>query len=209
MSNSVNPFGFSRPVLYLAAGTLILIGGFVALSLLRVEQQQAAIADATPVPFVACNFTNTGAESIQVYSAPFADDIYAIDEIPPSVPYPVTRVNSGYLYIELRQNYGGYVDQFRGLTTGDCDVVPAEDRPATDFATVCRFTPAVDATLYRTAALEQAADRAPADVPLVVMLQSSDAYFVAKASGLRGWVPAQAGATSGACGIVPDFTPEG
>lgn len=205
MGESFNPFGYSRALLYLIGATIILLGGFLALSLIRLDRQENALAEATAVPFVACNFTNTGAEPIPAYVAPFADPLYEDTTIPPSVPYPVLRVNQGYLFIEVRENSGAYVDQFRGLITGDCDLIEREDRPATDFPTVCRFTADAETTIYRTAALEENLDRTLPGRALVTTSQTDNAYFIATPSGLRGWVAADAGDLDGACGNVPFF----
>ncbi|MFW5691456.1 MAG: hypothetical protein ACOCXZ_03035 [Chloroflexota bacterium] len=203
----MNPFSYTRAVVYLLVIAVIVIGGFLALSFIRLDRQQDAQAEATSVPFVACNFTNTGGEPIDVYSAPFAADMLAIDSIAPSVPYPVTLVNTtGFLFIQLRGDYGGYVDQFRGLATGDCELVPREERPPWGFPTVCMLeTPEpAPVTLYAGPELTTTRGEVNVAAPLIVSARQGDALFVTTVGGSSGWLTAATGTLSGACGVLPE-----
>jgi hypothetical protein len=208
MDNNVNPIWYTRAVLYLLAFAAVGLGGFLTFSLIRLDRQEQARVEATEPPFVQCNFTNTGQDSIDLYSAPFIADALAIDTVPISVPLPVRMIHAptGLLYIELRANYGGYVDPFQGLATGNCgaEFVPRDEQPVETFPTTCVLTVTQSGPLYQSPDQQQeTGNNADTGDTWIVLRQTDDLYFIGDVNGGRGWVPAQTGQTSGACGALP------
>jgi hypothetical protein len=207
MNNDVNPIWYTRAALYVGAFAMLLLFGFLAISLLRLERQEQVQAEATAVPFVACNFTNTGADSIPLYEAPYTAPNLAVSDVAPSVPYLVDHINAitGMVYIEIREGFGGYVDPFLGLATGDCDemFIPRQDRPPTDYATVCRVQAAPDATLYDSVEAAIVLTTFPAGEPLVAIQRAEGGYIAGTLNGIEGFIRADEGTLDGACGQLP------
>src|SRR5690606_12974138 len=142
------------------------------------RQQEAISSDPTVVPFLACNFTNTGSSPILMYSAPFADDLLEVTRVPASIPYPVLSVHqaTGFFLIELREGLTGYVDPFDGLATGDCSAlyVPREQSTFADFPTLCLMTLNSSITLYDDPALTMTGPLLSAGTELIITRQTGN-----------------------------------
>lgn len=205
----MNPGGYLRAALYTIIIFIIVLGGFLMISFIRLDRQDDATeVNVTDVPFLACNFTNTGAEPITLYSVPLADPLFALADVRAGVPFVVRSIHTptGLLLIETDRGVSGYVDPFMGLATGECDVphVPRDETPLTDFPTVCHFTANADTTLFDDAALGASKSVLGGGEVFVLLEQSAteDRFYGEAVNGLNGWLRAEDGEIAGACGAL-------
>ncbi|TVR21581.1 MAG: hypothetical protein EA396_07600 [Anaerolineaceae bacterium] len=207
MNNQFNPARYARASVYIFLIFAVVLGGFLILSLIRLDrQQEAQRRDPTAVPFLACNFTNTGAEAVALYSAPFADALFQIIDVTPGIPYPVQGINATTNFIRISvSGIDGYVDPFGGIMTGECDAryIPRDGRDVTDYPVVCAMTLSTAAPIYASDALRETVSDADAGDMFIITAQSGDSFFGTTIYGLSGWIAAEAGTVSGACGAIP------
>jgi hypothetical protein len=183
-SNSIQYFKAAFALIAVLVGFLIF---FSVLSLFNVNSSNPNPSGATPaddVPFLACNFTNTGADAVPLYNAPYAHAHHEFYSVRAGIPYPVVSFNTDTDFIEIDvQGITGYVDPFSGMAVGECDesYIPRDERRLTDFHI----------------ALRQADER------FILLEKSEQGFLIANSKGFSGWVNQQNGTQAGACGAIP------
>jgi hypothetical protein len=207
LDEQVNPFRYIKASAYLIFILAVLLGGFMLLSLIRLDrQEETRHANPTTIPFLACNFTNTGAEDIPLYNVPYADALFVNFHVPKGVPYDVRSINTVTDFIELDVNgISGYVDPFSGIATGECDsrYIPRDSTPLSDYPMACAFMVQQDTHLYHDAALTDVHRLITAGEVLTILRTHESSYYGVMANGFVGWVAQAEGTQRGACGMLP------
>lgn len=210
MNDQFNPARYARAAVYIFLMLAVVLGGFLALSLIRLDrQQEVQRRDPTAVPFLACNYTNTGAEAVALYGAPFDDPLFQIIDVRAGIPYPVESISATTNFIRINvDGIAGYVEPFSGIVTGECDerYIPRDDRDVTDYPIVCALTLSAAAPIYTDATLSETTSEASAGDTFIITAQSDDGFFGTTIYGLSGWMLADAGERRGACGAIPSAT---
>lgn len=207
MNDQFNPFRYIKASVYLIIIVAVVLGGFLLISLIRLDRQEdARRADPTDIPFLACNFTNTGAGAIVMYNAPYADEVFENFRMLEGVPYFVRSISTATDFIEVEvDGIRGYVDPFAGLTTGECGAqyIPRDPRPLSDFPTACAFIVQADAQIYTDPALTQTLASTQTGDVLTVLRAAEQSYGIVTDTGLTGWIAQSDGERRGACGALP------
>jgi hypothetical protein len=205
-SNSIQYFKAAFALIAVLVGFLIF---FSVLSLFNVNSSNPNPSGATPaddVPFLACNFTNTGADAVPLYNAPYAHAHHEFYSVRAGIPYPVVSFNTDTDFIEIDvQGITGYVDPFSGMAVGECDesYIPRDERRLTDFHIVCVFTLTTSAPVFSDPSLTQQTALRQADERFILLEKSEQGFLIANSKGFSGWVNQQNGTQAGACGAIP------
>lgn len=209
MRESANPMQYVKAAFALIATLLVFLVFFLLISLFRPNPQDndTVAGQAGNRPFLACNFTNTGADEVPLYLAPYAHPLYAFYTVPAGIPYSVVSFNIPSDFIEIEVNgIVGYVDPFSGTAVGECDpsYVRYDETAITDLSVVCVFTLSTQAPVYRDASLTQAVTTRQADERFILLERSEAGFYIANTNGFSGWVHQTSGVQTGACGAIPN-----
>jgi hypothetical protein len=171
---------------------ILFIVGIIA-SLLPLANAQAQADDCTYI--VEDNV-------IPLYSAPLNIASLQVDVLPVGSTYTVEKRAERYLYLSS----GGIAGWIHGLslggrTEGDCTSLPEDDRPLTDYPTVCFFIPIEAMHVYNDSSLTDEHDafdlKGGESYPVVYADEASLFAYIDDAAG--GWVSAETGFVSGLC----------
>ena len=197
-------FGFTRTVI----AFLIVIFGVIIVILMSSLGRAFAPADPfqeTFVPVLACQFTNTTPRTISIYSAPVSAEMLEVDELADSQQLEVTKIRETHVFVKIRGNYGGWVELNLGQLNGNCDEVERDEKPLTDFPTVCFFLPTEQTTLYSDSTLQTASQSLLPEEFYVIFGQTENTYRIRVSGLISGYADKTKGITRGACGLVPMF----
>lgn len=194
--------GFARTV---TAFLIILFGAIILIlmSSLGRGAEQAEALRATIVPFLACRFTNTTPQDIPIYSAPVSAELVEIDLMADSLQLTVTKIRNTHVFVRIRSNYGGWVDRDFGVLTGNCDDIPLDETPLSEFSTLCLYRPTERTTLYADSELTQPRDSLQTDGVYVITGQTQTAYTIYISELITGYADKSKGLARGACGLLP------
>jgi hypothetical protein len=210
MRNTSNPTQYFKAAFALIATLLFFLVFFLLIAFFSPNQQgdENQTAGNYDRPFLACNFTNTGAEAIPLYNAPYAHPQFEFYTVREGMPYPVVSFNTNTDFIEIEVNgITGYVDPFSGVATGECDptYIPRDETLLTDFNVVCVFTLSDISPVFSDPLLAQQISTRQVNERFIVLQQSELGLQIANANGFNGWVNQQSGTQAGACGAIPQY----
>lgn len=207
-SNSMQYFKAAFALIAVLIGFLVF---FAVLSLFNINSSNPATSSrdtAEDVPFLACNFTNTGAEAVPLYNAPYAHFQHEFYSVSAGIPYPVVGFHTETDFIEINVNgITGYVDPFAGMAVGECDEphIPHDTTALTDFNIVCVFTLTTNAPVFSDPSLMQQTALRQMDERFILLERSEQGFLIANSKGFSGWVNQQNGTQAGACGAIPHY----
>jgi hypothetical protein len=144
-----------------------------------------------------CFFT-ANTERLTIYLAPIAAPSQQKTTVLGSEQYAVIRENGDFYEVQVAEDTG-WVIKDAGVDDGDCDDVPNDDTPITEFSTVCIFSNEADVTLFTEADLINAVGTAPSGNHLVEAVNTDlNRYYVVMNDGFSGWVAPEGGTIAGA-----------
>lgn len=195
-------FGFTRTVI---AFLIVLFGLIVVILMFSLGRafEPTDPFEETFVSVLDCQFTNTTPRTIPIYSAPVSAKLLEIDEMADSQRLEVTKIRETHVFVKIRGNYGGWVELNLGIVNGNCDEVERDEKPLTDFPTICFFRPTEQTTLYGDSTLQTPSQSLLPEESYVVIGQTETAYKIYISSLIGGYADKTKGLPNGACGLVP------
>lgn len=173
----------------------------VALVLLLASAVLPGAAQPPVAAQAACTFAATVADA-PLYLAPITTPGQQKDTLPVGVAYPVIARSDAHYYIALDDAYGGWVDRRSGVLSGDCDAVPVDPRPLTDYPTICAVTLAGPVPAYFDASLTQPREDLLAGTYIAVR-RAPRAVLVQLGDAMGVWLAQASVSFSGACESLP------
>jgi hypothetical protein len=148
-----------------------------------------------------CLFTPT-VDPTPLYHAPMTDPGQQKGLIPAGTPHPVTSQSGEHFYLYVDDEIQGWVDRRSGMLSGECNGLPVDPRPLTEYPTICTLITAAAQPQYSTADLEGFQGTLPPGIHIVIQ-QTPSAYLVRLDHAYALWVASSAGTLSGACAELP------
>lgn len=148
-----------------------------------------------------CQFTAPGAQLI-VYQAPIQAQSQQKAAVIGGESYPIIKQNNGFYLLQLADDDSGWAKGQDGTTDGDCEDVPIDETPLSEFPTVCVFNNPQEVPLYSEADLVNAIGTVPPGMYLIESTAGGQYYIILDGSS-SGWVAAVGGQIMGACDMLP------
>ena len=143
-----------------------------------------------------CFFT-ANAERLIVYQAPIAAPSQQKTSVLGSERYAIIRENGDFYEVQVAEDTG-WVHDDAGSRDGDCDNIPNDDTPITEFSTVCIFSNEAEVTLFTEVELVNTVGTAPPGNHLVEAINTDlNRYYVVMNDGFSGWVAPEGGTLAG------------
>ncbi len=147
-----------------------------------------------------CTYTALAAQ-LMVYQAPVAVPSQQKVSVLGSENYPVMSQRDAMYEIELAEEDTGWSLGPEGTLQGDCEEIPQNDTPLSDFPTVCAIRIEQSQPLYSE--LELVNEVQPLEPgTYVVDAINNDRYLLLLNDGIAGWVANTGGQLLGACDLL-------
>ncbi len=151
----------------------------------------------------ACEFAATDPDT-PVYSAPLSDPSQLLTAIQPGTVYAPTQQRGTHFLVAYSDTGSGWVDRRTGILNGDCDSLPQDTRPLTEYGTLCVLTTSETLPTYTEPALVRASDTSLiSGTAYLVLRRSNINYGIMLDSGATVWVDANRAQITGACDGLP------
>ena len=160
-----------------------------------------------------CYFA-TNLPDVPLYAAPWTAPDQQIGTITAQARYNVLAQHGGHFLVAVAEGQTGWVDRRAGGVSGSCETIPQDDRPLTDFPTICAITLTAHTDAYNDSTLLTPKGQLAPGTYIVTRL-TAPAMLVSQDHAMGFWLPATAAEPFGACsdpipggGLIAHALPE-
>lgn len=199
MQNRLTPFVWS----VMAAVAIVIVLAVVLLVTMLlsrggeiIEETVESAEEAEPTD---CTFTGLAGQ-LMVYQAPVAVPSQQQVTVLGSENYPIVSQRDDMYLIQFSDS-SGWVLGPEGTLQGDCEDIPRDDRPLSEFPTVCTVTTEAAKPLYSEIELVNEMQTLQPGTYVVDAIEN-DRYLVLLDDGIAGWILSGEGQLIGACDVL-------